>query len=108
MSTQNDWEGFEDEELETMLQDLVVSADEDAGNESVCTKTCTLHKVQMMTMKELQPPTVLPFDDPAAGVQHSIVPGCRQPAAFYQLLMTGIWKLIKGQKNIENHRNDSR
>ncbi|KAJ1374875.1 hypothetical protein KIN20_037978 [Parelaphostrongylus tenuis] len=32
---EEDWEAFEDEELELMLQGLAGSADEDAGNESV-------------------------------------------------------------------------
>ncbi|KAJ1369457.1 hypothetical protein KIN20_030924 [Parelaphostrongylus tenuis] len=31
----------------------------------------------------VRPPTVLPFNDPAADVQHTIVTGCRQPADFF-------------------------
>ncbi|KAJ1348159.1 hypothetical protein KIN20_003398 [Parelaphostrongylus tenuis] len=97
---EKDWEGFEDEELETMLQGLAVSADEDTGNESDASMDKNVHtpqgfkdddngvdKVQRALLNvdivvgdwttNVQPPTVLPFDDPAAGAQHSIVTECR-------------------------------
>ncbi|KAJ1347851.1 hypothetical protein KIN20_003016 [Parelaphostrongylus tenuis] len=110
-SGEEDWEGFEDEELETMLESLAVSADEDIGNESDSSLDKNVHTSQCFEDDDdglddaqgpflnvdivvgdwttnVQPPTVLLFNDPAAGVQQSIVTECRQPAHFYELLMT--------------------
>ncbi|KAJ1355450.1 hypothetical protein KIN20_012847 [Parelaphostrongylus tenuis] len=55
----------------------------------------------------MRPPTVLGFDDLAAGVQHGIVGGCRQPAHFYELLMTDLWELIVEQTNIYHIQNNA-
>ncbi|KAJ1361859.1 hypothetical protein KIN20_021223 [Parelaphostrongylus tenuis] len=55
----------------------------------------------------MRPPTVLPFEDLAAAVQHGIVSGCRQPAHFYELLMTDLWELIVEQTNIYHIQNNA-
>ncbi|KAJ1364505.1 hypothetical protein KIN20_024626 [Parelaphostrongylus tenuis] len=40
---EGDWEAFEDVELETMLQGLALSADEDTGNESEASMDINVH-----------------------------------------------------------------
>ncbi|KAJ1367157.1 hypothetical protein KIN20_028013 [Parelaphostrongylus tenuis] len=119
-SKEEDWEAFEDEDLETMLQGLVVSADEDTSNESDASMDKNVHTpldseddddgtgdaqralfnldiVDSDWTTNEQPPTVLSFDGLAAGVQHSIVTGCRQPSHLHELLMTNLWELIQSR-----------
>ncbi|KAJ1364899.1 hypothetical protein KIN20_032323 [Parelaphostrongylus tenuis] len=123
MSRGKDWEAFDDKKSEIMLQGLAVSAEEDTGNESEVIMDKNVHTPRVSEdgddgtddaqrallnvdivvadwITNVQPPPILPFDSPAAGVQHSIVGGCRQPAHFYELIITDLWKLSVEQTNI--------
>ncbi|KAJ1346863.1 hypothetical protein KIN20_001780 [Parelaphostrongylus tenuis] len=99
-----------------MLQGLVLNADEDTGNESDASMDKNVHipqgsedsgdgddeiddmrrallNVDIVVgdwVTNVQPPTIMPFDDPAAAVQHSILIGCLQPDLFCKLLMVDI------------------
>ncbi|KAJ1360472.1 hypothetical protein KIN20_019454 [Parelaphostrongylus tenuis] len=115
-----DWEASEDEDLKTVLQSLTVSVDEYTSNESNAGMDKNVHTPQGSEHGDgnwqftessfdvdilvgdwttnVQPPTVLPFDDTAAAVQHGIVTGCRQQAYFCEFFMTNFWKLTRAHK----------